>query len=175
MAVKVKDVMRKYVVTVDPNFTLDAVAKILSNNKIGSVVIVSESRPIGIVTSEDIVASVALGKSPKDTKAHDLTSRPFVTASPEEKLENITKTMITKGIKRIPIVKDNKLEGIVTDKEILVTAPQMVNLLSEKLKARVERVAHPDKELSGICERCEGYSDNLHSRAGRWLCEDCRE
>jgi len=172
--VKVKDVMKKFVVTVDPTFTLDAVAKILSNNRIGSAVIMQKGKPIGIITSEDIVAAVAKGISPKKFKVKGLTKRRFITATPDHKLLDITKLMINKGIKRVPILKNGKLEGIVTDKEILLTAPEMIDVLSEKLKARVERVAKHDTSISGICEKCEGYSDDLRSMSGRWLCGSCR-
>lgn len=175
MAVKAKDVMRKQVVTVDTTFSLDSVAKIMSNNKIGSVVILERSKPVGIVTSEDIVAAVARGASPKKIRIKELTKRAFITASPEENILKISKLMLKRGIKRVPILKGGNLEGIVTDKEILLTAPEMIGVLSEKLKARVERVAKPDTLISGICERCEAYSDRLGSSAGRWLCEDCRD
>jgi len=53
-------------------------------------------------------------------------------------------------------------------------SPELINVLSEKLKMRVDAVANPDQEISGICERCEAYSDNLKNIGGRWLCEDCR-
>lgn len=172
--VKVREVMRKHVITVEPDFTLDAIAKIMSNNKVGSVVVMEKKMPVGIVTSEDIVSVVAKGQSPNKARAGELTKRQFITASPEDNLLKVAKLMIRKGIKRVPIIHKNKLEGILTDKEILLTAPEMINVLSEKLKARVERVAKPDSVISGICERCEGYSDELRSIGGRWFCEGCR-
>ena len=92
-----------------------------------------------------------------------------------QSLLNITKKMIKSGVKRIPVIKDGKLQGIISDKEVLMVSPEMINVLSERLKARVALVARPDNEISGICERCEAYSDELKNRAGRWWCEDCRE
>jgi len=171
--VKIKEVMKKHVVTVDPTFTMDAVAKIMSNNKIGSVIILRKNKPEGIVTREDIVAMVAGGRDPKTIKVKKLLGRSFLTASPNSELLSVTKSMIKKGVKSVQILKGGKLEGILTDKEILLTAPEMIDILSEKLKARVERVARPDSSISGICENCEGYSDTLHNHNGRWSCEDC--
>ena len=126
--VKVKEIMRKQVITVEPDFTLDAIAKIMSNNKIGSVVVMERKNPVGIVTSEDIVSLVARGKSPKKAKAKELTQREFITASPEDNLLKIAKIMIRKGVKRVPIIHKNKLEGILTDKEILLTAPELIDV-----------------------------------------------
>jgi CBS domain-containing protein len=171
---KVKDIMRKYVVTVEPGISLASVAKIMFNNKVGSAVIIKKKKPVGIVTSEDIVSVVARGKSPSEVKAGDLAGREFITASPDDDVLRVVKKMARKGVKRIPVVKGGRLQGILTDKEILLTTPEMIDVLSEKLKARVERVASPNDIISGICETCEGYSDELNSVGGRWLCESCR-
>ena len=73
------------------------------------------------------------------------------------------------------MIKNGKLQGIISDKEVLLTAPELLEIMSEKLRARVDRVAQPDQEISGICEDCESYSDELKSVSGRWLCEDCRQ
>ncbi|MBI4020964.1 MAG: CBS domain-containing protein [Candidatus Aenigmarchaeota archaeon] len=172
--IRAKDVMRKYVVTVEPSFTMDEVAKIMSSNRIGSVVVLDGQKPVGIVTSEDLVGIIARGESPKQARVKDLAGRRFISASPEEKILDLVKLMIKSKVKRIPIVKEGRLQGIVTDKEILLTAPEMIDVLSEKLKARVERVApRRDTRLSGICEGCEGYADDLRNEGGEWLCEDC--
>lgn len=171
--VKVKDIMRKHVVTVEPKHTLNSVAKIFTNNKTGSAVIMEKNKPVGIVTSEDIVSAVSKGISPSKFQVRKLIKREFVTATPNDTLFKVVKKMVKKGIKRVPIISGGKLEGILTDKEILLTTPELINVLSEKLKYRVEKVANPGEVISGICERCEGYSDHLGNIGGRWLCENC--
>jgi signal-transduction protein with cAMP-binding, CBS, and nucleotidyltransferase domain len=131
---------------------------------------------MGIITDDDIVGIIARGRDPRKVKVGSIKSRKrFVTASPEDNMLSVTKKMIRTGVKRIPVVKNGKLMGIVSDKEILTVSPELINLLSEKLKARISMVAEPDQEISGICERCEAYSDDLHNLGGRWLCEGCRE
>ena len=172
---KVKEIMKKYVVTVDPKLTLGDAAKIMTNNRIGSVVVVDKGKPVGIVTNEDVVKIVASGKSPSKIKISDLKPvRKLVTASPDDDMLKVTRIMIKQGVKRIPIINNGKLEGIVSEKEILLVSPELINILSEKLKNRVDRVAKPNESISGICEECEAYSDELKNRGGRWVCEDCR-
>lgn len=173
--VKVKEIMKKYVVTADPEITISNIAKIMTNNRIGSVVIVKNNKPIGIITSEDITTIVARGMDPKTVKAKDIKKRRFITASPNDDILKVTKIMVKNGVKRLPIVKNGKLLGIVSDKELLSTSPELIDILSEKLKARIERVANPVEIISGICENCESYSDELKNVGGRWLCEGCRE
>lgn len=173
--VKVKDIMKKYVVTADPDVSISNAAKVMTNNRIGSVVLTRKERPVGIITSEDITTVVARGKDPKKTRARELKKRKFISASPEDDVLKVTRLMVKSGVKRLPIIKGGKLVGMVSDKEILSTSPELIDILSEKLKARIERVANPIEAISGICEECESYSDELRNIGGRWLCEGCRQ
>ncbi|MFH1445503.1 MAG: CBS domain-containing protein [Nanoarchaeota archaeon] len=173
--VKIKDIMKKYVITIDPELTLGDAAKIMTNNRIGSVVVTKSGKPVGIVTNEDIVKVVAMGKAPKNIKISDIKpARKLITADPEDDMLKVTRMMIQKSIKRVPILKNGRLQGIVSDKEILLVSPELINILSERLKNRVDRVAKPNETISGICEKCEGYSEELKNIAGRWFCESCR-
>jgi CBS domain-containing protein len=175
--VKVKEIMKKYVITVEPDLTMSDAAKIMSNNRIGSVIVMKNNKPVDIITTDDITTVVARGLDPKKLKIKNFKKREkkkFITASPDEDILKVTKLMVKEGIKRVPIVKNGKLIGIVSDKEILSASPELIDILSEKLKARIERVAEPGETISGICEDCEAYSDSLVNVGGRWLCEECR-
>jgi CBS domain-containing protein len=170
----VKNIMKTRVITAGPEVNVSDAAKIMTNNRVGCLVVMKNRRPVGIVTDDDIVGVVARGKNPRHVRIRDLPLRKkFVTASPEEGVTEVTKKMIKNGIKRIPVVGNGKLMGIISDKEILLVSPELLDVLSEKLKARVEAVARPDRTISGICEECGEYSDNLVNVAGSWLCEDC--
>ena len=166
--------MKKNVITVSPDINISDVAKIMTNNRIGSVVILDEGAPVGIITDSDIVSVVALGSDPKTMKIKDVKTTKFITADPRDDMLAITRKMVKSGVKRLPVIENEKLIGIVSDKEILIAAPEMIDILSEKLKSRVSSVADPESETSGICESCEGYSDELKNVSGKWMCEDCR-
>jgi len=173
--VKVSEIMRKFVVTGEPNLTLADVAKIMTKNRVGSVVVMTKSKPTRIVTNEDIIGIIAKGKSVRSTKVRDLPRKEFVTVLPEDNILNVTKIMIKKGVKRIPVMKDGRLLGMVSEKEIVLVSPQMMNLLSEKLKVRVEAAYPREGSTAGVCELCEQYSTELKMGGdGRWLCEECR-
>jgi predicted transcriptional regulator len=173
--VKVSQIMKKYVVTVNPNVTIADAAKIMCNNRIGSVIIEKGKKPVSIVTTENVTSVVARGLDPKKIKVKDIKKKKFITTSPGEDILAVTKKMVKSGVKRVPVIERGKLVGIVSDKEILATSPELIDILSEKLKARMERVANPDEMISGICENCGSYSDGLENANGRWLCEECRE
>lgn len=172
--VKVKEVMKKSVFTIDPEVNLADVAKIMTNNRIGSLIITEGGKPTGIITDSDIVTIVARGMNPKKVKVKDVPKKRFITAEPEDDLIKVTRNMIKNGKKRVPVIKDGQLQGILSDKEILLVSPELLEIMSEKLKARVAMVSKPQQTISGICEQCEGYSDNIRNIDGKWVCEDCR-
>jgi predicted transcriptional regulator len=178
MGVKVKDIMKKHVVTIDPGVNMQTVSKILTNNRIGCAVITEKSKPIGVVTTNDIVSLVAENKNLKKILAGEFwrgRRKPFITISPSATIMEATKQMIKTGIKRIPVVDNGELKGIVSTKEILLVSPELIEILSEKLKAKVDSVAKPDEIISGLCESCDSYSDDLKNVNGRWMCPDCMD
>lgn len=171
---KVKEVMRKSVLTVTPEHRVSDIAKLLAKNKIGSAVVVKAGRPTGIVTAEDIVALVAKGKNPRQVRVRQLPRKEFVTTVPDADIVKTARLMVAKGVKRLPVLADGKLVGIISDKELLLTAPEMMDILNERLQIHVDRVAEPKRSISGLCDECEGYSEELRKIGGQWLCEDCR-
>ena len=174
--IKVKSIMKTRVITVDSGVNISDAAKIMTNNRVGSLIIMKDRKPVGILTDDDIVGIVARGRNPKSVRIKDLPLRKkFVTATPEEGVTEVSKKMIKNGIKRVPVIRDGKLMGIVSDKELLLVSPELLDILSEKLKASVEAVARPDRTISGICECCGEYSDSLTNVGGSWLCEDCTD
>ncbi|MGD1834626.1 MAG: cyclic nucleotide-binding/CBS domain-containing protein, partial [Nitrososphaeraceae archaeon] len=85
-------------------------------------------KPIGIITEKDITRKiVAEGKDPKTTPANEIMSKPLITIQPETPIYTAAELMIEYEIRRLPIVKDNQLLGI-------VTASDYARYLSEKDK-----------------------------------------
>ncbi len=176
--VKVRNVMKKHVVSIGPEVDMQKVAKILTNNRIGCVIILEKGRPFGVVTTNDIVTLIAQNKDLKKIKAGEFwkkRKKPFISISPNSSILGVSKKMIKTGIKRIPVIENGELKGIVSTKEILLISPELIEILSEKLKYKVESVAKPHEKISGICESCDSYSDELINIEGRWLCPECRE
>ena len=177
--VKVKEIMKKHVIVASKDTTLYTISKIMVNNRIGSVVIVEGNKPIGIVTPDDIVMLIAKNKDPNKMKVAELLemkNKPLITAKPNENILRVTKRMVKNGIKRLPVVNERQeLVGIVSDKELLLISPELVEILSEKMKLKVEGTPSTDEVISGLCEDCGEYSDELKHVDGSWLCPECVE
>ena len=114
MTIKVKDLMAKNVVTIDVNKTIIDAAVLMSQNNVGDLVVIENNAPVGIVTERDFVRRVlAEGKS-ADTRVSDVMSTPLRVIDSEAPIKEAARRMVNKKIRRLPVIKDNKLVGIIT-------------------------------------------------------------
>lgn len=111
---KVKDLMTKTVITIEGNKTVIETAALMLQNDVGNLIIMDDNTPIGIVTERDLVRRVlAKGKSP-NTKISEVMTAPLRVIDPDAPLKEAARRMVGKGIRRLPVIKDNKLVGIIT-------------------------------------------------------------
>ena len=110
---KVKDFMTKGVLTVDEEKTIFEAAKLMSQKEVGDVVVLKGEIPRGIVTERDFVRRVVARKTPLDSKISDVMSRPLITIDPDASLKEAARKMVNRGIRRLPVVKQHKLVGII--------------------------------------------------------------
>jgi CBS domain-containing protein len=110
---KVKDFMTKGVLTVDEEKTIFEAAELMSQKEVGDVVVLKGEIPRGIVTERDFVRRVVAKKTPLDAKISDVMSKPLITISPEASLKEAARKMVNRGIRRLPVVEQHKLVGII--------------------------------------------------------------
>ena len=116
----VKDIMQRKVFTVYPNQTIFSASVLMSSKKIGTLPVVKEDGTlIGILTDRDIVIRCnALGKDPNKTKVYEcLTANPTRTV-PSHSINDAAKLMADFGTKRLPVVENDKLVGIISIADI---------------------------------------------------------
>jgi CBS domain-containing protein len=111
--------MRKKVVKVTPEDTLRHAAELMVNLEIGSVLIVKEDRPIGIVTERDYVRLMSKGLS-SETKVRDAMTTPVITCESDRKVTDAFVMMAENKINHLPITEKGKLVGIVASRDLLV-------------------------------------------------------
>jgi len=110
----VKDLMTKNVVTIDPNKTIAEAAALMSEKGIGDLIVMDDNTPIGIVTERDFVRRVLAEEKSTHSKVSEVMSRPLKVIDPEAPIKEAARRMVNNGIRRLPVIKDNKLVGIIT-------------------------------------------------------------
>jgi len=177
----VKDVMTSPVVTIAETATANKVAELMLTNKVGCVIVIDKTgNATGIVTERDLVVRVlAKNLAPSNTKAKDFVTSPLLTVEPETNVTDAARMMSKQDIRRLGVLYKDKLVGIVSSKDILDVMPELLEIMQER--TRIEGAGGPDATegpeeapLSGYCDRCGLYSENLKDVNGKDLCEDCR-
>ncbi len=174
----VKEIMTKNVFTVLPDTSAEVCAKLMIENRIGSVVVLdSDGKSIGIITKENLIKHViAANKKADEVKAEEMMSSPLITASPSLTIIQAMQTMFKDGIRHLIIVdKNGQLKGICTDTDIFKVVPQLILLEQEYLKVIGEEQAESsdEEEIAGYCDDCKEYSDSLVFSKGQYLCKNC--
>ena len=110
----VKDLMTENVVTIDPNKTVAEAAALMSEKGVGDLIVVDNDTPVGIVTERDFVRRVLAEKKSADSKVSEVMTRPLKVIDPEAPIKEAARRMVNNGIRRLPVIKENKLIGIIT-------------------------------------------------------------
>jgi CBS domain-containing protein len=114
----VREIMKKDVVSLGVNDNISSAIKTMIEKNIGGIPIVDDDDVVvGIVSERDFVRTVADITTSKSVNKY--MSDKVVTASPDISVGEATRTMIEKGFRRIPIVKEDVLLGIVTASDIM--------------------------------------------------------
>lgn len=136
----IKEIMNENVITIDKKKSVQEAAEKMSKYRVGALIVTSKKHVEGIVTERDVLLKVtAKSLDAKSTKVSDIMTEDVIMVKPEIELEDVVDIMLEKEIKRLPVVKDNKLIGIVTTMDIIKSSPEMIEKLSELLLIPKER------------------------------------
>ncbi len=100
-----------------------------------SVCLLNENGQLAIFTDKDIKKVVAEGKNPSEVKLYKTASKPVITAQAEEPLFNAILKMVSNNIKRLPVVEDNKIIGILEDRTIFIQQSKNFIFLAAEIEA----------------------------------------
>jgi CBS domain-containing protein len=120
---KAKDIMTKNVAYLNPTATVTEAAQLMQKFNVGSVPVCDQSGVVGIVTDRDIVVrNVAHGTNSQSTSVREVMTSQVATTTPDTDLNDVSRIMSQNQIRRIPVVENNKVVGIVSLGDIATDA-----------------------------------------------------
>jgi CBS domain-containing protein len=138
----VRDVMTETVVVADPAVSMRAIAELMRDRGVGSVVLVEAGRPVGFITDRDLTMSiVAEGRDAFDPVSEHA-STPVITVEPDMEIDEGAQLMVRQGVRRLVVVEAGFLVGVVTLDDLSSRVTDAA--LAARLSARVTRAAMPD-------------------------------
>ena len=121
--ITVADVMTKSVISVDASMTINETAKMMEDAKVGAVIIMENNTPVGIVTDRDFAVKVAAHAYEISSPIKQIMSSSLLSINSDESVRNAADLMYERGVRKLPVISDDKVVGI-------ITATDIVNLLA---------------------------------------------
>ena len=129
MSIQTRNIMVKEVITTTRDSTVEEAVKLMNEHEIGCLIVTENKKPIGIVTERDLLKRI-LAKSQilKKIRVEEVMSTPLISVEPDVEIGDASRLMFQKNIKKMPIVKKDKLLGLVTLTDILRIQPQLIKM-----------------------------------------------
>jgi len=122
----VKEIMKKNVITIDCDDTVFDACNKYRDYKVGCLVVTKHGSCVGIVTERDIIErTVCACKNPETTKVKDIMTRNVKTIHTLDKIEKAIEIMKTNNIKKLPVVVEKGIVGIITVTDISHARPDL--------------------------------------------------
>jgi CBS domain-containing protein len=173
----VRDVMTRTVVTATPAMSAAEAGKKMVENRVGNILIVEEGKPVGIVSESDMVAKViSKNVKPGSIKLEQLMSQPLISTKSSDDINDAVLMMAQKKIRRLPVIDDGALVGIITDADVIQASSEINQILDNLIQMNRETVLDRRDVIvtQGECEECEEFSEDLRQEEGRLKCPRCR-
>jgi len=128
----VRDVMTKDVKVVGPDSSVHKVVAAMNKYNVGSIIVVQDDKPVGVISERDVLRRVVEPcLSPETITAKQIMTSPVITICESASVDEVVKLMAEKRVRKIPVMKKDKLVGIITYTDVLSTVLSMISILGE--------------------------------------------
>lgn len=140
---KLREIMTAGVVTAGEADAVLSVARLMRDRSVGSVVITDpEGGPTAMITDRDVAVRVAAGDVALSGPVGEHASRPLISGDPEMELQEAAALMVQHRVRRLPVLGDQGLAGIVTLDDIAVRTGNLE--VAQRMTAEVIEGALPE-------------------------------
>ncbi len=157
--------VQRDVVTIASDLSAREAADAMKARAVGSLIVMREEIPVGIVTDRDLLERViAEGEDAASTAVADVMSHPLRAAKSTNTLEQVVELMALYGIRRVPLIDDGVLVGIIALDDILVKVAQELHDLSEGTRRELDgaqRVARARAVVRDVGERIRELGEQI--------------
>ena len=154
---RVKEIVTKDPVVCTPDTSIEDAARIMLEKNVGSIVVVDQGKPIGILTDHDLKKVLISGN--KNVKVTEFMNSPVITVKGDQPVFEAYLTLINKGINYIVVVDGGKVEGVITSKDILTQFEPSSSLIALYRKIRkAGSIEELKSHLKGIRKAVAGLA-----------------
>lgn len=172
--VPISDVMSKSPETIVPEASIRDAARRMRDAGVGSLIVSVADRVVGIVTETDLVRKVLADGHPQGANVSDVMTKDPYTIEESGDIIAALNAMSRHDIRRLPVMREGRLVGMVTEKDIARVAPSLLEIVTDL--AALNGLKEPGEPgVDGFCEECGNGEEDLQVVEGEALCSECRE
>lgn len=127
----IENFMTRDIVTVEQNSTVRQAIERMVEKNIGSVVITRGREKVGIMTERDVLKKLCFDSQCAEKKVAEVMSSPLVTIDGKATIGRAADLMVEKGIRRLLVTKDGRIEGIITERDVMKATLEVFKILSD--------------------------------------------
>jgi CBS domain-containing protein len=128
--------MNKNVIVAKKDLTIKEASEVMAKMRIGSLIISEGKKILGIITSTDVLKSIARERKPDATFVEEIMTKDVLTIDPETTIQDAVEFMLKHKIKKLPVLSEEKIVGIVTASDIIVVEPKLIATIASLLSLK---------------------------------------
>jgi len=127
----VRNIMTRDIISVESTATVTEAMALMVERDIGSVVVTRDGRIVGILTERDVLKKCCPGAQCTTMKADDIMSSPPVIIDADAAIGEAADLMADKKIRRLLVTQEGKIQGIITERDVMRATLDVFKTLSE--------------------------------------------
>ena len=131
--IKVIDAMTKKPVSVTQDDTIRNCTQLMLDRHVGSLLVKEGEKLLGFLTERDLVRMISMGVDPNTTRVKQIMTKKIVAISPEKDIYDAIVLMNRENVRRLPVILNNKIIGLITVRDILTIQPTLFELIMDKI------------------------------------------
>ena len=139
---QVKEILRvkgNRLLTIEPSGRAVDAAKTMSEQNLGSLIVLDQGRMVGVLTFREILQSLAQRSGTLgDLRVADAMVRDPVTATPDMEVNDLRRTMLDTGARYLPVVQDGKLLGVISFRDVAKAVLEEQDFENKMLKGYIK-------------------------------------
>ncbi|MCG8487953.1 MAG: CBS domain-containing protein [Candidatus Thiodiazotropha sp.] len=128
------------ILSVDANETVFRALEIMAEHGIGSLLVMDGEKVAGLFSERDYARGIILkGRTSKETKVKEIMTSQVVVVTPEQSIEECMAIMTEKRVRHLPVMKDDKLVGIISIGDLVKAIIEEQQFMIEQLVSYINR------------------------------------
>jgi CBS domain-containing protein len=139
---QVKEILRvkgNRLLTIEPSGRASDAVRTMSEQNLGSLVVLDQGRMVGMLTFREILQALAQRNGAiADVRVGDIMVRDPVTAAPDMEVNDLRRTMLDSGARYLPVVQDAKLIGVISFRDVAKAVLEEQDFENKMLKGYIK-------------------------------------